>query len=491
MSYAIIDSYSVKEFLQQQGAEIIYNSVSEEISSISFIEVWLQGSSLISLKIDPQSNLLESINLYYGHNVKLFYFYDHDLNAFQEFCTVVQTIDTALVDSIIVSNWKDLLKVFGVGKDYDNDLNNANALVNALQNVYPAYASKFDSIRCELQGLLNDSLTTESPFQTGDLLRKPNGELYRYLGAVDASGNHLFYSNKMTSDLRFYPLADFNDCQVIDAIPFFEETIKGFPDIFDADFIKSVISILGSFREMALTEMVFPENNMVEQICEPFQNFVLKRKPINIKKQDICGYRFCIEVASDLIITGLIKFNLASIRIDTKENSRFNPNEFTEGTLNPLVSEENYGINSVLKTVLDFLSSIYKTFSYEIADLNLTDPFIDLYGLWHQLYTAANFDHEYGKTIYQELCKVLAPKESQSIASIEAHTVNAFSSNSFSSFDSPFYRQEKTVIKASDSIMDAILKMSEGVPGAIVVLNSLMQHPELVEPAHPFLKSSL
>ena len=182
---------------------------------------------------------------------------------------------------------------------------------------------------------------------------------------------------------------------------------------------------------------------------------------------------------------------MASIRIDTKENSRFNPNEFTEGTLNPLVSEENYGINSVLKTVLDFLSSIYKTFSYEIADLNLTDPFIDLYGLWHQLYTAANFDHEYGKTIYQELCKVLAPKESQSIASIEAHTVNAFSSNSFSSFDSPFYRQEKTVIKASDSIMDAILKMSEGVPGAIVVLNSLMQHPELVEPAHPFLKSSL
>ncbi len=181
MTNAIIDSYSVKEFLQQQGAELIYNSVMEEITSISFIEVWLQGSSLISLNIDPQSNLLGSAYLYHGQNVQSFNFYDHNLNVFQEFCTIIQTIDATPVNTIEVSSWKDLLKIFGVGKDYDNDLNNAGVLVNALQKVYPAYASIFDPIRCELQDLLNYSLATESPFQLGDLLSKSDGKFYRYL----------------------------------------------------------------------------------------------------------------------------------------------------------------------------------------------------------------------------------------------------------------------------------------------------------------------
>lgn len=484
MANTIIDSFAVKEFLQQQGAELIYNSVKEDITYIDFIEVWLQGSSLISLNIDPQSNILESAYLYYGCNVQAFCFYNHDLNVFQKFCTEVQTIDATPVDTIEVSNWKDLLKVFGVGKDYDNDLNNASALVNALQKVYSAYASIFNPIRDELQNWIDDSLATESPFQPGDLLRKANGKLYRYLGGVDASGNHLFYCSEMVSNLRFYPLVDFNDCEVVDTIPFFEETVKGFSDIFNADFIKSVVSILSSF-----VEMILPENTVVDQICKPFQELVAQKHPINIEKQDRGGYKFCIEVASDLIITGHIEILIASISIDTKENGRFYSSQFTKGILNPLVSEKNYGIKSVLQTVLDFLSSIYKTFSYEIAKLSLTDPFIDLYGLWHQLYTVADFDYEYGKTVYQELYKALAPKELQPIASAEAHTVDAFSSSSFSSFGSPFHsEQKKTVIEANDTPLDAILKMSEGVPGAIVALNSLMQHSELVEPAHPFFE---
>jgi len=479
MAYAIIDSYSVKEFLQQQGAEIIYNSVSNDITSRSCVEVWLKGSSLISLKIDPGSNLLTSVDLHSKCGLESFNFYEHKLDLFQTFCGKVQIIDATTVDSIIAADWKKLLKIFSVGEDYGTDLENANALINAFQKVYPDYVAKFDSIKCELQDLINDAFQTDSPFQPGDLLYKSGSELYRYIGEVDDCGNRLF-SGGISSDCNFKDLVEFKDHQVVDAVPFFEETVKGFPDVFDANFIKAVAGIIDSN-----CGSVVLEDGSVDQVCVPFQELVTQKRLVEIEHRDFGGYHYSIDVAPELVVEGSFDYMLASASIHKKEG-RFGSKKFIEGTLNPLFIREDNSIKSALKTVLDFLSNLYETFSYEIAELGLTDPFIDLYSLWYQLYTITESDYDYGKTIYQELYKALAPKELQQNTVAEAHTVDAFSSNSFSS--SLFGRQKKTVIEANDTPLDAIFKMSEGVPGAIVVLNSLMQHPELVEPAHPFFE---
>lgn len=413
MNYSIIDSYSVKEFLKEQGAELIYDSVGTvAITTILLIEVWLKGSSLISLRIDPKSQCLTGVNLY-SENLEnpliQFSFYNHKLNEFQAFCNEVLYLDVSSVDSIVVSDWKNLLKIFSVGKDCGSDLENVRALINALQRVDVSYRSKFDSIISELETWIDGVLEKGFPFQAGDLLYKQGCELCRYLGKVDEFGNRLF-TNNSSIDCRFEDPKKFDGYEKVNAISLFEETVKGFAAIFDAQFINSVVQTLSPFYEHKLLE-----GFSVEQICEPFQYLVELKHSIKIEKRGILsGYGFCIDVAPNLVVTGSLDVSMAYISINTQESARTNNSNFSKGKLNPLfVGNDNSNIRIAINRALDFLSSIYQNFSFEIAELGLTDSFIDLYGLWCQLCSEVDCDYGYGETVYQELCQAFAPKELQ------------------------------------------------------------------------------
>jgi len=147
-----------------------------------------------------------------------------------------------------------------------------------------------------------------------------------------------------------------------------------------------------------------------------------------------------------------------------------------------ILGEKYVDIRAVADFVLELLSKIYESFNYEIITLELTDAFIDLFELWEKLSEVCKtLSKEDDQEICRRLCEqfgTLSDSDNSDVHNSDtvAHSLDAFG----------FATKPTTVITSDDSFQDAIMKMSKGVPDALVALTQLSIHPEIVDPAVPF-----
>lgn len=260
-------------------------------------------------------------------------------------------------------------------------------------------------------------------------------------------------------------------------MPALEETLKRFYVLFDPEFIHK---ILKPVTEVLGWEPI--DSATIIHRCEPFHQWVEQKKRLFVKEEGAFDFEFKFKVTNQLVVRGGGDSMLWYLHLEAKNFDH--DDGYSKEFFNPFLKEKR-SFSSVVRQVLEMLSDIYETFSQEIAELNLTTAFIDIYSMWEQIQSSVkDIDESVDKDLLNRLKNEFGMKPSLQQAADEMRRMNAFGDD----FGSPFHQKTETRIKMGDTKIDALTKMTEGNPGATIALTSLLKHPELVKPADPFVE---
>lgn len=473
MSYPIIIKKEIIDFLKAQNAVKIYTNLSDDITMSDKTEVWLKSNTFITIEIRVKSDIVTQISLYHAGDSEIedFQFYEQGRVLLGKFYAKVRGIEEEPVSTFPVVSWKLYCEVFKTEDSYGKELIDAKNVLNVLKDLEKELRDRFHDMEEALNSMIDENLKLEIAFKSGAVLEDVNGKMYRFLGDKDAVGRYLLldgFSRKMFLDYN-----TFKTWQKVDMIPALEETLKRFYVFFDSEFIHKILE-----PATAVLGWEPIDSATINHNCEPFQQWVKQKTRMSLK-DGITGLQFRFEATETIEVSGFVDFSMASISFESKSTVFGRDNEnWREELFHPFlykVSTYSRGITQVLSLIY----SIYETFSQEIAALNLTTSFLDIYSMWEQIQLAVE---HVGKSVDEDLLHQLKTE----LGTKPSLQQTANKMRPMDSFDGFFERQKpKTKIKLEDNMLSALTKMSDGNPGAMEALASLIQHPELVKSADP------
>ena len=424
-----------------------------------------------------KSDIVTQIRLYHAGDTELkdLHFYGQNRVFLGTFYAKVRSIKEEPDSKFPVDSWKLYCKVFKTKGSYGKDLVNAKNVLNVLKDLSTKLRERFHDIEEMLNSMINENLKSEITFKSGDLLNDGNGKMYRFLGDKDKIGNYLFLD--ASSHKWFMDYNTFKTWKRVNALPVLEEILKRFYVFFDPEFIKNVLEPVTTTLGWAPTDSATINHN-----CESFKQWVEQRTQLGLK-EDITGLMFLFKATETIEVRGFVDSTMSYISFESKSHvSNSDDGDDREDFFNPFLYKV-LTYSRGISRVLGLIYNIYETFSQEIAELNLTTAFIDIYSMWEQIQSSVkDIDESVDKDLLNRLKNEFGMKPSLQQAADEMRRMNAFGDD----FGSPFRQKTKTRIKVEDTKIDALTKMTEGNPGAMIALASLMKHPELVKPADPF-----
>lgn len=479
MNCPIIIKKEITDFLEAQKAAKIYTNLSDDITIPRRTEVWLKSNTFVTVEMQIKSDIVTQILLYHAGDteIKDFHFYGQNRAFLGTFYAKVRSIKEELDSKFPVDSWKLYCKVFKTKDSYGKDLVDAKNVLNVLKDFNKELRDRFCNIEEMLDSMINENLQSEITFKSGDLLDDGNGKMYRFLGDKDKIGNYLFLD--ASSHKRFMDYNTFKTWQKVNALPILEETLKRFYIFFDSEFINKVLEPATTAFDWELTDSATINHN-----CNPFKQWVEQKAQLDLK-EDITGLMFSFKATETIKVCGTMDSTMSYINFESK-SCGFNGGDggYREEFFNPFLYTVSTCSRGIAR-VLGLIFNIYETFSKEIAELNLTTAFIDIYSMWEQIQLAVEgIDKYVDKDLLGQLKTNFGVKPSLQQAASKMKHMDAFGDG----LGSPFRQKTKTIIKAENTVQSAIVKMSEGNPGAMVALMSLMKHPELVKPAEPFME---
>ena len=476
MNHPIIIKKEITDFLEAQNFRKILSKLSDNITSMDRVEVWLKDSFFVTMETGLKSDLVTTLLYYEAGKEKehLFSLFDSTRASIGRFFAKVREYQGEEVSQFSATVWKPYCKIFVTKDSYGKELEDAKNLLQELQQLDRTVREKFSAVEEVLNTTLGESLHSEIPFQEGDFIQKESGDLYRFCGDKNEVGAYLVCGSMGN---RYLDCETLKLCQKIEALPALEETLKRFYVLFDPEFINKTIKPI---TEVLGWEPI--DSATIAHNCEPFHQWVEQKKRLLVKEEGGFGLKFKFKVTNQLRVQGHADSTMFYLHLETKDFD--NDGGYSKEFFNPFLKEKSF-FSRAVRQVLGMLSDIYETFYPEIKKQNLTTAFIDIYSMWEQIESAVkNLGEERNSTLQNKVLELFG-NESQAEERFDSSDLQSV--RAFDDFGSPFHQKSKTRIKMEDNMLSALTKMSEGNPGAMTALASLMKHPELVKPADPFM----
>lgn len=481
MKNPIIIKKEITDFLEAQNFHKILSKLSNDITFTNRVEVWLKDSFFVTIETSLKSDLVTHLLCYKaGAEVEdSFNFFDSTRASIGIFFAKVREYPGEEVSQFPATVWKPYCKVFVTKDSYGKELEDAKNLLQELQQLDSSVRDKFCGVEEVLHTILGESLSSEIPFQEGDLIQNERGDLYRFCGDKNEVGAYLVNDSTMN---RYLDCEALKQCEKIEVFPALEETLKRFYVFFDSEFINKVLK---PATEVLGWEPI--DSATIAHNCELFQPWVQEKKRLFLKNEGVFGLRFYFKVTNQLRVEGNMDSSLCYLHLKIKNLD--NDGDYSREFFNPFLQGKRY-FSRTVDQILEMLSSIYETFNPEIREQNLTVAFIDIYSMWEQIQsTVKDLSEETNATLQEKVLELFGKEKKDSPAEEKVGSSGMQSLRAFDDdFGNPFQQKTETRIKMEDTMPSVLFKMSEGNPGAMTALSSLMKHPELVKPADPFME---
>lgn len=379
MYYPIIIKREIIDFLKAQNAVKIYEKLHPDLSVSCRIEVWLKDNTFITVQTQVKSDIVEKIVLYHAGDeaVQNFGFHGKSRASLDVFYVRIRNLKDEAGFLFPVNPWEPYCEIFDTKDRQGTVLNNAENLLNILKGLSTELRERFQGIEEMLASMLSENAKLNRDLRSGDLLKNGSGELYWFLKDKDEAGNYLFLNDSF--EMVPFDYSTFKDWQKVDILPILDETLRRFYALFDSELIETVL-------KPVTVVLGYPpvDSATIEHNCGPFKQWV-KRKKMIVTQKDTMGVKYGFEVGNQVEISVVADSMACFVYFKAM------PNEFdgdSDGYSEELFNPFLYGISSYedgITRILGLLSEIYEIFGREIAELNLTEAFIELYSMWEQI----------------------------------------------------------------------------------------------------------
>jgi len=356
------------------------------------LEVWLKNNTFITIHTQAKSDIVEKVTLYHAGDEKVldFKLYDRGRASLGAIYARIRSIRDDAVSLFPVNSWQLYCEVFDIGNN-SNTLDNAKNVLSVLKDLSKELRERFRAVEEMLMSVLYENtglkdtfrsgnLLKDDTFKPGDLLKDEDDQVYWFLGEMDEAGNYWFLND------IFCPLSfDYNTFKVwekLDTLCILEEILKRFYTFFDPNFIETVLKPVTEVLGCPPVDSATIRHN-----CEPFKKWVKQKKTIVLYKNPLeIEYRFKVEEPVEVsVIMSPMACSIELIttpydfvsRVDTRSEGFFN-----------LFLCDILSYTDGISYILGMLSEIYEMSSYEIAKLDLTTAFINIYNMWEQIWTS-------------------------------------------------------------------------------------------------------
>jgi len=398
MSYPIIIKKEIANFLEEHGAVKIYEKFHQHLAFLCRLEAWLKGDTFVTVETQMKSDIVEKIVLYHAgdEKVKKFWFYGKSRALLSEFYASVHHMEEGAASLFPATPWKPYCEIFGTEDCHGKILNDAKNVLDVLKDLDKELRKRFCSVEELLTSMLSENAKLKIDLRPGDLLKNGDGKFYWFLGTKDKVGNYLLLNED--SHLFAFDYGTFKDWQKVDTLSMLKETLRRFYTLFDPAFIETVLKPVTEVSDH------FPvDSATIKHNCAPFSQWVEQKDVITVS-EDVVGQKYRFETENQIEVSiSVDSISCIIFLYAISDNSVKDSERYREEFFNPFlhwVSSYGEGISCILK----IFNEIYGRFSREIAELDLSTAFIELYKMWEQILTSVK---DFDKNTNEELLNSL------------------------------------------------------------------------------------
>lgn len=469
--------------------ELIYESTVKETLSFTHLSVYAAGHILLSVMSEFGSEILDGLSIYAFHRGNRTFSYDaqlHQVQADQVAAAFEANVRPVLTDAYFADDYIDtddaysLFRCFSLGGVWASDNEKLPKVLDLLSGFPSNVRERFSLTIDALQDIRASRVDTTS-FKDGALLMGSDLKPLRFFGVKDVNGDFILRSCGL-SDCNTVSAEKLAEYQEVDGMPFLMEILESFYFFFDKSVITSIAPIVGADGSQ-LNEML--------QCVDLFTEYKESRKKVIVNKSGIGNYEILF---TNSVCPWRASFDNLLFGLYFNHNGTESPE--MKGLFNPFYLKCCFGVLN------NFFNTVYDTFYAEIEQLDLKLVFRKISKFW--VYVSDTIRKQVDDVKFSDLTENPVFKELQDLEGYQMVDFGSDKTEKVSGFKrmSVFDQQKEEVLKLFDEFpfsakksriteydsgIDAIMKLSDSVPGTILALTNLMGAAALVQPADPII----